>query len=96
MRANVDPERQRINNKVFYTYYQQLSLLIASKPRITKELTYLYKKKIKFMADMNRIYIKLQGIKDQDWFTGSYQMEQQDIEKSSKSGQKSGETLLKT
>ena len=51
-------------------------MLIASKPRITKELTDLYKMKIKFMANMHQVYIKPLGIKDQDWFTGSYQMEQ--------------------
>lgn len=62
--ANTDPERQCINNQVFYTYYQQLSMLIASRPRITKEVTYMYKKGIKFMANMYRIYIKLLGIKE--------------------------------
>ena len=51
--ANANLERQCINNQVFYTYYQQLSMLIASKPRITKELTDLYKKNIKFMDNMH-------------------------------------------
>ena len=56
--ANADLERQHINNQVFYTYYQQLSTLIASRPRITRELTDMYKIGIKFMVDMHRIYIK--------------------------------------
>jgi len=54
----IDLERQRINNQVFYTYYQQHCTLIESRPRITKEVTYMYIKGIRFMADMNRIYIK--------------------------------------
>ena len=78
--ANADLERQYINNQVFYTYYQQLSSLIASNPRITKELADRYKKGIRFMADMHRIYIKLRCVKDQDWYNGAYQMDQQDIE----------------
>ena len=32
------------------------------------------------MADMHRIYIKPWSVKDQDWYTGAYLMEQQDIE----------------
>ena len=70
--ASSDPERQCVNNQVFYTYYQQISTLIASKPRIMKELTNLYKTKIKFMVDIHEIYIKPLGVKKQDWFTGSY------------------------
>ena len=53
--ANVDPERQCINNQVFYTYYQQLCTLIASRPIITKEVTNMYKNGIRFMEDMHRI-----------------------------------------
>ena len=56
--ASSDPERQHVHNQVFFTYYQQLSMVIASKTRITKELTDLYKTKIKFMADIHQIYIK--------------------------------------
>lgn len=78
--ANADPERQRINNQVFYTCYQQLSRLIASRPRITTELTNLYKKRIRFTENMHRIYIRPRGVKGQDWYTRAYQMEQQDIE----------------
>ena len=55
--ANADLERQCINNQVFYTYYQQLSSLIASRPRITRELIDLYKKGIRFMVNTHRICI---------------------------------------
>lgn len=61
--ARSNLERQHINKQVFYTYYQQLSTLVASKPRITKELTDWYKAKIKFMADMHQIYIKPRAMK---------------------------------
>ena len=40
----------------------------------------MYKKEIRFMADMHRIYIRLRGVKGQDWYTGAYRMDQQDIE----------------
>ena len=56
--TNTNLERECINNQVFYTYYQQLSTLIASKPRNTKELIDLYKTKIKFMDNMHQVYIK--------------------------------------
>ena len=78
--ANANPKRKHVNNQVFYTYYQQPSTLIDSKPKITKDLTDLYKKRIRFMANMHRIYIKPQSVKDQDWYTGAYRMEKQDIE----------------
>lgn len=73
--ASSDPERKHINNPMFYTYYQQLSTMIAIKPIITKELTDLYKTKIKFMANMHQVNIKTHGVKKQDWFIGSYRME---------------------
>ena len=38
-------------------------MVIASKTRITKELTDLYKTKIKFMADIHQIYIKPRNVK---------------------------------
>ena len=78
--ANADLERQHINNQLFYTYYQQLSTSKAGRPRITKELTNLYKKEIRFMVDMHRIYTKPRGIKEKDWYTRAYQMEQQDVQ----------------
>jgi hypothetical protein len=78
--TNADPERQRINNQVFYTYYQQLCTLIASRPIIIKEVPDMYKKGIRFMADMHRIYIKPRGVKEKDWYTGAYWMERQDVE----------------
>ena len=62
--ANTDPERLCINNQVFYTYYQQLCTLIASRPIITKEVIDMYKKRIRFMVGMHRIYIKPRGVKE--------------------------------
>ena len=76
----IDPERKCINNQVFYTYYQQLCVLIVRNPRITKEVTYMYIKSIIFIVDMQRIYIKLRDVKGVDWNTVSYQMEQEDVE----------------
>ena len=32
------------------------------------------------MANMHRIYIKLWGVKEQDWYIGPFWMEQQDVE----------------
>ena len=46
-------------------------MLITSKPKITKELTDLYKMKIKFIDDMHQVYIKPRDVKNQDWFIGS-------------------------
>ena len=47
-------------------------MLIASRPIITKEVTNMYIKGIRFMADMHRIYIKLHDVKGIDWHTGAY------------------------
>jgi len=55
-------------------------MLIASRPKITKEVTYKYIKGIRFMADMHRIYIKSRYVKGIDWHTGAYHMEQEDVE----------------
>ena len=54
--------------------------MIGTKPLITKELTDLYKKGIRFMANLHRICIKPRGVKEKDWYTGAYQMEQPAIE----------------
>lgn len=78
--ANPDPDRQRINNQVSFTYYQYLFAMVASRPRITKDLTDMYKKQIHFMMDLHHICIKPRGIKTKDWYTGSYRMVQADIE----------------
>ena len=40
----------------------------------------MYKKGIRFMVDMHRIYIKPGGVKEKDWYIGAYRMEQQDVE----------------
>ena len=40
--------------------------MIADKPRIMKQVTDMYIKKIKFVVDMHKIYIKLRGIKNID------------------------------
>ena len=78
--ANQDPDNQRVSNNVFFTYYQQLCAVVASRPRITKDLTDMYKKQIHFMTDLHRIYIKPRGVKTKDWYTGSYRMVKVDIE----------------
>lgn len=69
-----------MNNLVFYTYYQQLCALIANKPRISKEVMDMYIKRIRFVVDMHRIYIKPCGIKNVDWHTSAYCMEPEDID----------------
>ena len=69
-----------MNNLVFYTCSQQLCTLIADKLRITKQVTNMYIKRIRFVADMHRIYIKLCKIKKVDWHTGEYRMEPEDID----------------
>ena len=69
-----------MNNLVFYTSYQQLCALIADKPQITKQVIYMYIKRIKFFVDMQRIYIKPCGIKNVDWHIGAYCMELGDID----------------
>lgn len=70
--ATADSDRQRLNNMVFYTYYQQLCVLIADKLRITKQVTDLYNKKVKFTMDLHRIYIKPRGVKRVDWYNDAY------------------------
>lgn len=42
--ANPNPDKQCINNHVLLTYYQQLYAVVANRPRITKDLTDIYKK----------------------------------------------------
>lgn len=74
--AHQDPDRQRVSNQVFFTYYQQLCVVVASRPRITKDVTDMYKKRVCFMADLHHIYIKPRGVKTKDWYTGSYRMVQ--------------------
>jgi hypothetical protein len=78
--ANLDPDRQDINNQVFFPYYQQLCAVVASRPRITKDLIDMYKKQLHFMADLHHIYIKKRSVKTKDWYAGSYCMVQADIE----------------
>ena len=46
---------------------------------ITKEVIDTYKKGIRFMEDIHRIYIRSRGVKGQDWYPRAYWMEQQDI-----------------
>lgn len=55
-------------------------MLIASRPIIIKEVTYMYKKGIRFMVNMHRIYIKPRGIKEKDWYTRAYRIEQQYVD----------------
>lgn len=73
-------EKHRINNVVFYTYHQQLCMVIVDKPRITKQVTDMYIEQIRVAMDMNKIYIKPRWIKNVDWDTGAYRMEQEDID----------------
>lgn len=40
----------------------------------------MYRKQIRFMVDLHRIYIKPHGVKTKDWYIGSYRMVQADIE----------------
>ena len=61
-------------------YYQQLCTLIADKPKITKEVTDMYIKRIRFFVDIHRIYIKSCGIKGINWCIGAYKMDKEDIE----------------
>lgn len=70
-----------MNNLVFYTYYQKLYALIADKPNITKQVMDMYIKRIRLPTDMHRNYIKLHGVKNVDWHTGTYHMEPHDINK---------------
>ena len=77
--ATAHPEKQCMNNLVFYTYYQQLCELIANKPKIMMQVTYMYIKRIKFTADIHRIYIKPCGVKNVDWHNSAYHMESKDI-----------------
>lgn len=78
------PKKQWMNNLVFYTYYQQLCVLIVDKPCITKQVTDMYIKRIRFVVDMHKNYIKSHGIKNVDWNTGTYHMELEDIDEINK------------
>ena len=40
----------------------------------------MYIKRIRFIVNIHRIYIKLHGVKGIDWHTSAYQMEQEDVE----------------
>ena len=40
----------------------------------------MYIQRIRFVADIHRIYIKSCGVKGKDWYTGAYRMDQEDIE----------------
>ena len=72
--VNLDADRQRINNHVFFTYYQQPCVVVASQPRITKDLTNMYRKQIHFMVDLHHIYNKSHNVKKKYWYTSSYLM----------------------
>lgn len=65
---------------VFYMYYQMLCEAIQKMPRITNEVTDAYSKKIRFLADMHQIWIKLRGIKKSGWYAGPYCMTTEDVE----------------
>ena len=54
--------------------------MIADKPRITKQVTDMYIKRIRFVVDMHRIYIKPHGIKNVDYHIGTYHMDPEDID----------------
>lgn len=80
LRAHLDLNRQHVSNKVFFTYYQQLCAMIANRPKITKDITNVYKNQVCFMANLHRIYLKPHDVETKDWYIGSYQMSQMDIE----------------
>lgn len=65
---------------VFYMYYQMLCEAIQRTPRITNDITYVYSKKVRFLADMHQIWIKPRGIKKFGWYAGSYRMTTGDVE----------------
>ena len=74
LRSLPDPNRHKVNNQVFFTYYQQLCGVVASRPRITKEITSMYKKQVCFIEDLHRIYLKPLSVETKDWYIGSYRM----------------------
>lgn len=78
--AHTDPNRHKVNNQVFFTYYQHLWVVVVNQPRITKEITIMYKKQVCFTTNRHRIYLKPRSVEAKDWYTGSYRMSQMDIE----------------
>ena len=54
--------------------------MIVDRPRIMKQVTDIYINKVRFIADIQRIYIKSCGVKKIDWYTGAYYMEPVDID----------------
>ena len=71
--------RIQSTNMVFYTYYQMLYEAIQRTPRITNDITDVYSKKVRFLADMHQKWIKPRGIKKSGWYAGSYRMTAEDI-----------------
>lgn len=45
-----------------------------------KQVTDMYINKVRFIADLHRIYIKPHGVKRVDWYTRAYRMELADID----------------
>ena len=72
--AHLDPNRQCVSNQVFYTYYQHLCMVVSNHPRISKDVTNIYKNQVCFMAYLHLIYLKLRGVETKDWYTCSYRM----------------------
>ena len=68
-------------------------MLIENKLRITKEVTDMYIKRIRFVVDIHRIYIKPCSVKGIDWHIGAYRMEQQEVEKIVKGWWRNGRAL---
>ena len=65
---------------VFYTYYQMLCEAIQRTPHITNDITDVYSKKVRILADMHQIWIKPRGIKKSGWYVGPYHMTAEDVE----------------
>ena len=49
--------------------------MIADKLRITKHVTYLYIKNVRFIMDLHKVYIKPHRVKKIDWYTDAYCMD---------------------
>ena len=69
--------------------------MIASKPRITKDLMDLYKTKIKFMAICIKYTLSHEVLKIKIGLQDPIGWSRRTLKKSSRNGQKNGETLLK-
>ena len=78
--ATTYAEKKDANNMVFYFYYEQLCKAIRISLHVTHEVTNIYGKIMRFVADRHHIYLQPRGQKGGVRHIGYYRMTQEDID----------------